>query len=143
MDLHNEIGHFGGRRTLAKITKCYFWHNCTKEVKDVVRSCKQCQLMKHISSIKSELEELKNIPTWDQFYKVALDAIRPLLDTYNGNRYILLAIDHYFKWCETKAVIDHDVEMIARFLEDEIICKFVIPKYIFINCGFEWVAKFD
>ncbi len=133
MDLHNEIGHFGERKTLAEITKCYFWHKRIEKVKDVVQSCKQCQLVKRMSSIKFEREELKNISIWDQFYKMALDTVKPLLETYNGNRYILVAIDHYSKWCEAKAIVDHDVKTIARFLEDEIICKFVVPKYVFTN----------
>jgi hypothetical protein len=48
--------------------------------------------------------------------------------TYNGNKYISVAIDH------------HDVEIIARFLENEVICRFGIPKYIMTNNGFEWAA---
>jgi hypothetical protein len=42
VDLHNEISHFGEGRILVEVTKHYFWHNCTKEMKDVVRLCKQC-----------------------------------------------------------------------------------------------------
>jgi hypothetical protein len=54
-----------------------------------------------------------------------------------------VAIDHYSKWCKVNVVIDHDVETIARFLKDEIICKFGIPKYIFTDYGFEWATKFN
>jgi hypothetical protein len=46
MDLHNEIGHFGEGRMLAKINKCYFWHNRIDEVKSVVRFYKQCWMVK-------------------------------------------------------------------------------------------------
>ncbi len=99
--------------------------------------------MKRMSSIRSEHEKLRNIPIWDQFYKVALNNVRPLLETYNGNIYILVAIDHYSKWCKAKEIVNHDVEIIARFLKDEIICRFGIPKYIFIDYGSEWVAEFD
>jgi len=74
---------------------------------------------------------------------VALNIVMPLLETYNSNKYTLVAIHHYFKWCETKAVVDHDVKTIARFLEDEIIYRFGVPKYVLTNYGFEWVAKFD
>jgi hypothetical protein len=51
------------------------------------------------------------------------DIVGPLPNTYNGNKYILVAIDHYSKWCEAKVVGDHDVNIVARFLEDEIIRK--------------------
>ncbi len=99
--------------------------------------------MKHTNFVRSKPEKLKNIPIWDQFYRVALDTVEPLPETYNGNKYILMAIDHYLKWCEVKVVINHDAKIDARFLEDEIICRFGVPKYIFIDNGSKWVAEFD
>jgi hypothetical protein len=54
---------------------------------------------------------------------VVLDITKSLPETYNGNRYILMAIDHYFKWSEAKAIVDHDVKIVTRFLEDEIIYR--------------------
>jgi hypothetical protein len=39
-DMHNDISHFGEAKTLVEIQNTYFWHNQTKEVKYVVRSCK-------------------------------------------------------------------------------------------------------
>jgi hypothetical protein len=38
------------------------------------------------------------------------------LRTKSGNKYILVAIDHYSKWCEAKAVADHGTKTAARFL---------------------------
>jgi len=46
MDIHDEIGHFGEGRTLVEVKSRYFWHNKTKLVKEVVRNCKNCQLVK-------------------------------------------------------------------------------------------------
>ncbi len=80
-----------------------------------------------MGSIRSKLVELKSIPTWNQFYKVALDTVCPLHKVKHCNRYVMVAIDHYSKWCETKAMVDHDVETIVKFLEDEAICRFGAP----------------
>ncbi len=55
----------------------------------------------------------------------------------------MVAIDHYSKWCKTKAMMDHDVEIIAKVLESEVICKFEVPKYILIDNGIESFAEFD
>jgi hypothetical protein len=44
-----------------------------------------------------------------------------------------VANDHYSKWCEAKVVVDHDVMIIARFFEDEMICRFGVPKYLLTN----------
>ncbi len=53
-----------------------------------------------------------------------------------------MAIDHYSKWCEAKAMMDHDIEIATKILEGEIICKFGVPKYILTNNGTEWFVEF-
>jgi hypothetical protein len=52
--------------------------------------------------------------------------------------YILVIIDHYLKWCETKGVVDHDAYTITMCLKDEIICRFGVPKYVLTDNGNEW-----
>jgi len=54
-----------------------------------------------------------------------------------------VAIDHYSKWCEAKAVADHGAKTTARFLEDDIICRYGVPKFVLTDNGGEWAAKFD
>jgi hypothetical protein len=55
----------------------------------------------------------------------------------------LVAIDHYSKWCEASHVKDQDVAIATRFLKEEIICRFSVPKFIFIDNGGDWMVKFD
>jgi hypothetical protein len=40
--MHEDLGHVGEQRTLAKIRRRYFWHHRIKDVKTMVRSCQQC-----------------------------------------------------------------------------------------------------
>jgi len=54
----------------------------------------------------------------------------------------LVAIDHYSKWCEAKAVVDHGAKTAPRFLEDDIIYKYGVPKFILTDNGGEWAAEF-
>jgi hypothetical protein len=54
-----------------------------------------------------------------------------------------MAIDHYSKWCQVKPMKKHITIVVAKFLEQEIICRFGVPKYVLINNGGEWMAKFD
>jgi len=141
--MHEDLGHFGEQRTLAEVRRRYFWHNRTEEMKAVVRGCQQCQLVRSSGSIRSGDEQLKSIPVCDLFHRVALDTAWPLPETKSGNKYILVAIDHYSKWCEAKAVADHGAKTTARFLEDEIICRYGVPKFILTDNGGEWAAEFD
>ncbi len=54
-----------------------------------------------------------------------------------------MAVDHYSKWCEAKAVADHGAKTAGRFLEDDLICRFDVPKFILTDNGGEWGAEFE
>jgi hypothetical protein len=60
-----------------------------------------------------------------------------------GNIFILVVKDHYSKWCEAKVVFHHVAKTVTKFLEDDIICRYGIPKFIFTNNGGKWSTKFD
>jgi len=141
--MHEDLGHFGEQRTLAEIRRRYFWHNQTEDVKTVVKKCQQCQLVKTAGSICSRDEQLKSILVCDLFHRVALDTAGPLPETKSGNKYILVAIDHYSKWCEAKAVADHSAKTASRFLQGDIICRYGVPKFVLTDNGGEWAAEFD
>jgi len=93
-------------------------------------------------SIRSGDEQLKSIPICDLFHRIALDTAGPLPETKSRNRYILVAIDHYSKWCEAKAVVNHSAKTASRFLEDDIIYKYGVPRFILTNNGGESAAEF-
>jgi hypothetical protein len=59
---------------------------------------------------------------------MVFDIARPLTETSSGNKYVFVAIGHYSKWCEARLLKEHDVVIIAKFFEDEIICRFGVPK---------------
>jgi hypothetical protein len=99
--------------------------------------------VKSEGSIRSGDERLKSIPVCDLFYRVALDTAGPLPETKAGNKYIMVAIDHYSKWCEAKAVADHGAKTTARFLEDDLICRYGVPSFMLIDNGGEWGAEFE
>jgi hypothetical protein len=143
VQMHEDLGHFGEQRMLAEICRRYFWHSRTEDVKSVVRRCQQCQLVGSEDNIRSGDEQLKSIPICDLFHRVALNTAGPLPETKSGNKYILVAIDHYSKWCEAKVVGDHGVKTATRFLEDDIICKYGVPKFILTDTGGEWAAEFE
>ncbi len=99
--------------------------------------------MRSTGSIRSEDENMKSIPVCELFYRVALDTAGPLPETKLGNKYILVVVDHYSKWCEARAVADHGAKRAAKFLEDDVICRYGVPKFVLTDNGGEWAAKFN
>jgi len=137
LDISMKEGHW------LKLKRGFFGMIKQNLVRMVVRQCQCYQLAKSSKNIKYDIEEMKSIHVCDLFYKVALDTVGPLPKTKNGNKYVLVAIDHYSKWCEVRPIKDHDAPIAAKFLEEEIICRFGVPRFIFINNGGEWMAEFD
>jgi hypothetical protein len=54
---------------------------------------------------------------------------------------VLVAINHYSKWCETWPVKEHDVCTVVKFFEDEVIYRYGVFKYILIDNGNEWMKE--
>ncbi len=44
--------------------------------------------------------------------------------TREGNRYIVIAMDYFTRWPETRAIKAANVEMVLTFIYEEIICRF-------------------
>jgi len=99
--------------------------------------------VKSEGSIRSGDERLKSIPICDLFHRVALDTARPLPETKASNKYILVAIDRYSKWCEAKAIADHGAKTAARFLEDDLIYRYGVLGFVLTDNGGEWGAEFE
>jgi hypothetical protein len=140
IQIHEDLGHAREERTLTEVCRRYFWHHQTGDVRTVVKTCQQCQMVRRLGSVRSEDEEMRSIPICDLFHRVAMDTAGPLPATKSGNRYLLVAIDHYSKWCEAKAVGDHGAKTAASFFEDDIICRYDVPKFILTDNGGEWAA---
>jgi len=143
VQMHEDLGHSSKQRLLAEICRRYFWHCRIEDVKLVVRNYQQCQLVKSEGSIRSGDERLKSIPICDLFYRAAMDTTGPLPETKAGNKYILVAIDHYSKWCDAKAVADHGARTAARFLEDDLICRYGVLGFTLTDNGGEWGVEFE
>jgi hypothetical protein len=81
-------------------------------------------MVKEYGSRQSWIEEMKSILVCDLFYQVVLDIASPLFETKSSNKYVLMAINYYSKWCEIKHASKHTIATVARFFEKEIICRF-------------------
>jgi hypothetical protein len=71
--IHEEMGQFSEGRTLVEVEKRFFWHDRSESMRMLVRQCQHCRLAKSLENIKSGIEEMKNIPIYDLFYRMALD----------------------------------------------------------------------
>jgi hypothetical protein len=66
------------------------------------------------------------------------DLIGRLPTSGKGKKIILVAVDHYSKWVETKTLKTKDMKSILRAIKEIIIDKHGTPTKILSDCGLEF-----
>ena len=132
-------GHFALKITLHKILQeGYVWPTMQKDVYHWCKSCKQCQSFGN-RVLKPELR--KTIMAYDVFEKWGIDAVGPLPITSRGKCYILTAVDYLSRWAEAKAVKQIRAKDVAKFVYEDICCKFGVPLELLSDQGLGFRAE--
>ena len=94
---HDKIlsAHLGVESTQNRIKKSYYWPSWEKQVREYVLSCNICQRTKR--SYQANGAQLKMIQSNFPFQILTADIAGPLPTTPDGNRYILIIVDHFTK----------------------------------------------
>jgi hypothetical protein len=132
---HPLGGHMGTRTILNKLNAKYWWPGMTKDVQQHILTCDTCQKRRK----DRESEKLQPIKPTTAFDHLGIDIMGPLPKTERGNRYIVVAIDYLTKWPEAQVLPTADVQSIAPFIYEDIICRHGIPSEITTDRGTEFV----
>lgn len=139
--LHDSplAGHRDFEKTLDLVKNKYFWLNMQADVKRYCESCHLCQTKKYLS--KQRKAPLKPVVVNAPWGLIGLDVVGPLKTTKNNNVFIIIAIDYFTKFCVAKAVSEFKAETTAKFVFEDIICRFGMPKSIVSDNGVNFKAK--
>ena len=107
-------GHFGQNATLEKVSERYWWPGATKDIREYIKSCANCQ--KTNASNKAPAATLNPIPVKDLFHRWGIDLVGPLEETPRGNKYLIVATEYLSKWAEAKAIPDKSAAGVHDFL---------------------------
>lgn len=127
--------HFGRDKTIEKIRTRYYWDNMVSDITNYVQSCFRCKQNNPIRRKPSG--HLKPIePPAGVWQLLAMDFHGPINPiSQRGNRYIISLTDILSKFTITKAVRDCTADTAARFLQEDVICKYGTPKSILTDNG--------
>jgi len=128
-------GHFGVKHTVAKLKQNYYWKSMYQDVEKYIKGCRACT-----ESVrkKMKINESLHIEKGDVWQNIAIDFIGPI-KTSNEKKFILIAIDTFSKYVETRLVDNQTSEIVIRFLE-EIFFKHGFPKKVLSDNGSQFVA---
>ena len=77
------------------------------------------------------------MPTWAMYRLVSCKDVIGMIASKdsNGHEYILAVIDYFTKWVEVASYFVLKAKHVARFLENNIICRFGVPQEIISDNG--------
>ena len=139
---HNSIcegGHRAAGATKNIITNLAYWPGL---VSDVVKFCKTC----HYCQIHARHRLPKSLPAGSldvsyPFQRIAVDFLGPYNTTEDGNRYILVVIDHFTKYAMAFPLPNRASETVARCLFDRVFCVFGFPESVLTDGAAELLDK--
>ena len=130
---HDEAGHLGITKTYSNIFEKYFWPRCLTDVYKYVQSCPTCQRKKKPKS--HEGGYLQPIPIIGPFHTIGIDYMGPFVTSRKRNKYLIVAVDHFSKWVECKAVKSATAANAATFFVEQICNRFGAPKRVLSDRG--------
>ena len=96
---------------------------------DYVKSYHDCQTHANLNHVPpSELYSMTSLWPFSVWGIDVIGGIAPKAS--NGHEYILMAIDYFTKWVEAASYSILKAQHVARFLENNIICRFGVPQEI-------------
>lgn len=93
---HGNGIHFGMTKTMQLMSYTLFWPGMRKDIEDFIRCCEVCTLAK---TTKPQSAPVQSLPCVKKpFERIALDYCGPFPLSKNGNKYILVIIDHFSRF---------------------------------------------
>ena len=137
---HSDLlaGHFGYKKTLARIARYFMWPGMWKEVRAFVRTCGDCQRAAKNTEAKAPLQPLPMVS--EPFTKVAFDIVGPLPRTTSGYKYLLTMICLFTKYPVAIPLRRVDNETILEAMM-EVFSIFGLPQEILTDQGSVFCSK--
>ncbi|KAF9763833.1 Pol polyprotein [Nosema granulosis] len=109
------------------------WDGIYKEIDALIDSCTTCLKSgrKIVNTKNRVILKKKQNELWEVDLIVRIPG-------YNINSFILVAINHYSKWIETKTLSNKSGDKVAKGIEEIIIKKHGTPEGILSDCGLEF-----
>jgi len=139
--VHSSVfnAHLGRNKTTAKIMERFYRPFLRQQIKKAVKECEICQKVKNTT--RPHKGELHFLTPGRPNELLTVDIAGPFRKTKNLNKYLLVIICHFSKFCEFIAMKDITAKTVATILIDEWFCKYGIPNQILTDQGTQFQSK--
>lgn len=136
---HDDIGHFGVEKTLAKIQENYWFAGMRRFVTKYVTSCLNCLYYKTPSGRKpGELHPIDKITV--PFHTLHIDHLEPFVKSKKGHTQLLVIVDGFTKFCIIEPVRSTKAKYVIRAMQN-IVDIFGVPVRIISDRGSAFTSR--
>ena len=136
-DTHSSIlsGHFSGKKMFANLFYKYYWPSMRKDCDEVAMECEAC-LRTRMN--KQSLPPLTPFRTRYPLELICID-LMDLGKTTSGNKYALILIDHFSKFCIGEPIPDKNSQTVATQIVNSFFLKLGTPEKMHSDGGPEFI----
>lgn len=123
---------------ILNIKSKYYWPGLENDIRNYVKKCKKCQVMKH--SQETKVPMVITTTANMAFEKIFLDLVGPLSRDEEGNTYILTLQCELTKYVEAYPLPNKETVTVAKALVSNFILRYGLPKMIATDRGTEFMS---
>ncbi len=139
--VHSELGHFKIKFIYSLLVLHYHWRGMYAQVRDVIAMCEQCDRVR--TSFSSRQLTLSPFFIQGMFYHWSCDLARELPQTFRGNVYIMIMIEHFSKWVELVVLPDKSSHNTSQAFLQQVLSRFGACAKCLINQGSKFRGEFQ
>ena len=134
-------GHFGAERTLELVQRHWTWTGIARDIREYVRSCRECQLQKHMNAAPAGL--LHPIVARRPWQLVTLDLVGGLPPSgKERNTQIMVMVDKFSKYvCLEPCTAEIDAKQAAEIFQKRVIAEHGVPQAVISDRGPQFASQ--
>ena len=132
-------GHLGEEKTLGKLKQRFYWPGHFQDVQDWCKTCGICATRK--TNAPKARAPLTSIQVGSPMQIISVDVMGPFPENNNGNKYILVAVDHFTKWSEAYSIPNQEAATIADVLTREWFFRYSPPETLHSDQGRQFESQ--
>jgi hypothetical protein len=133
-------GHFGRKRTLARMKRLYWWPNMSRDITAWTASCELCQKSKHKGGA-AHTGPLQPMPAARLWERVALDLIVGLPRSAKGNTVVAVFSEAFSKFKWAIALPSKRAIGVARAYLENVVLPYGAPEKLLTDQGKEFMNE--
>lgn len=138
--VHQDVGHYGVKKTYSLLEPTYWWVGMFNQVQYEVAACTACDRAKASFEVRDPV--LKPLPIMGMFYRWGVDLCKMPVISTDGNRYVVVMIEHFSKWVELVPIPEKTAANTAEALK-RVLTMFGAPAEVLTDQGDEFRGEFD